>query len=87
MLLYLFTLERNAKRQFPGATAAGVEYLLADPAPKSVDRSELGDDADPAPTYPMNGLLLDEESIYRAMDTKAPASLCRCPSAPRPASR
>ena len=70
MLLYLFTLERNAKRQFPGATAAGVEYLLADPAPKSVDRSELGDDADPAPTYPMNGLLLDEESIYRAMDTK-----------------
>ena len=23
---------------------------------------ELGDDADPAPTYPMNGLLLDEES-------------------------
>ena len=70
LLLYLFTLERNAKRQFPGATAAGVEYLLADPAPKSVDRSELGDDADPAPTYPMNGLLLDEESIYRAMDTK-----------------
>ena len=60
MLLYLFTLERNAKRQFPGATAAGVEYLLADPAPKSVDRSELGDDADPAPTYPMNGLLLGE---------------------------
>ena len=27
--------------------AAGVEYLLADPAPKSVDRSELGDDATP----------------------------------------
>ena len=24
----------------------------------------------PPPTYPMNGLLLDEESIYRAMDTK-----------------
>lgn len=35
-----------------------------------MDCSELGDDADPAPTYPMNGLLLDEESIYRAMDTK-----------------
>ena len=70
MLLYLFTLERNAKEQFPGASAAGVEYLLADPAPKSVERSELGDDADPAPTYPMNGLLLDEESVYRAMDTK-----------------
>lgn len=52
MLLYLFTLERNAKRQFPGATAAGVEYLLADPAPKSVDRSELGDDARPCPDLP-----------------------------------
>ena len=70
MLLYLFTLERNAQAAFPGATAAGVEYLLADPAPESVDRRELTEEADPAPTYPMNGLLLDDESIYRAMDTK-----------------
>ncbi len=70
MLLYLFTLERNAQDAFPGATAAGVEYLLADPAPESVDRRALTEDADPAPTYPMNGLLLDDESIYRAMDTK-----------------
>ena len=70
MLLYLFTLERNAQTAFPGATAAGVEYLLADPAPESVDRRELTEEADPAPTYPMNGLLLDDESIYRAMDTK-----------------
>ena len=70
MLLYLFTLERNAQEAFPGATAAGVEYLLADPAPESVDRRELTEEADPAPTYPMNGLLLDDESIYRAMDTK-----------------
>ena len=70
MLLYLFTLERNAQEAFPGATAAGVEYLLADPAPESIDRRELTEEADPAPTYPMNGLLLDEESIYRAMDTK-----------------
>ena len=70
MLLYLFTLERNAQDTFPGATAAGVEYLLADPAPESVERRTLTEDADPAPTYPMNGLLLDDESIYRAMDTK-----------------
>lgn len=70
MLLYLFTLERNAQEAFPGAAAAGVEYLLADPAPESVDRRELTEEADPAPTYPMNGLLLDDESIYRAMDTK-----------------
>ena len=70
MLLYLFTLERNAGAQFPGAAAAGVEYLLADPAPESVERRELTEDGDPTPSYPMNGLLLDEESIYRAMDTK-----------------
>ncbi|WP_455500742.1 PD-(D/E)XK nuclease family protein [Gemmiger sp.] len=70
MLLYLFTLERNARDAFPGATAAGVEYLLADPAPESVERRTLTEDADPTPTYPMNGLLLDDESVYRAMDTK-----------------
>ena len=70
MLLYLFTLERNAGAQFPGAAAAGVEYLLADPAPESVERRELTEDGDPTPSYPMNGLLLDDESVYRAMDTK-----------------
>lgn len=72
MLLYLFTLERQGQTQFPGATAAGVEYLLADPAPESVPRAE----AAAAPekggaTYPLNGLLLDEESVYTAMDTRS----------------
>ena len=78
MLLYLFTLERNAKRQFPGATAAGVEYLLADPAPKSVHRQRaVRRRCRPrSPTYPMNGLLLDEESIYRAMDTRGHRRVC-----------
>ena len=70
MLLYLFTLERNGGVQFPGVAAAGVEYLLADPAPESVERRELTEDGDPTPSYPMNGLLLDDESVYRAMDTK-----------------
>ena len=71
MLLYLFTLERNARAQFPGATAAGVEYLLADPAPESVPRSEAGAGENaPESSYPLNGLLLDDESIYRAMDTR-----------------
>lgn len=71
MLLYLFTLERNARAQFPGATAAGVEYLLADPAPESVPRSEAGaGESAPESSYPLNGLLLDDESIYRAMDTR-----------------
>ena len=71
MLLYLFTLERNGDSLFPAPAAAGVEYLLADPAPESVPRQEVsGEEADLQPTYPLNGLLLDNESIYRAMDTK-----------------
>ena len=71
MLLYLFTLERNAGKEFPGATAAGVEYLLADPAPENVSRSEAEDGTQNGENdYPLNGLLLDEESVYRAMDTK-----------------
>lgn len=71
MLLYLFTLERNAQQRFPGAAAAGVEYLLADPAPESVPRAEVEQgEAEQLPVYPLNGLLLDEESIYRAMDTR-----------------
>ena len=71
MLLYLFTLERNGDSLFPVPAAAGVEYLLADPAPESVPRQEVsGEDADLQPTYPLNGLLLDNESIYRAMDTR-----------------
>ena len=69
MLLYLFTLERNAGDKFPGAAAAGVEYLLADPAPESVPRAEAGQ-GDEENNYPLNGLLLDDESVYRAMDTR-----------------
>ena len=72
MLIYLFTLERNAGGLFPGAQAAGIEYLLADPAPESITRAEAdAQDGSPLPTYPMNGLLLDNESVYRAMDTRA----------------
>ena len=72
MLFYLFTLERNAGGLFPGAQAAGIEYLLADPAPESITRAEAdAQDGSPLPTYPMNGLLLDNESVYRAMDTRA----------------
>ena len=71
MLLYLFTLERNGGALFPGATAAGVEYLLADPSPTTGARPESGgDEGDVPPTYPLDGLLVDDESICRAMDTR-----------------
>lgn len=73
MLLYLFTLERNGGALFPGASAAGIEYLIADPPPTTEPRP-AGDgpqtaEPDP-PSYPLEGLLLDDESVYRAMDTK-----------------
>lgn len=69
MLMYLFTLERNGGKLFPNAAAAGVEYLLADPAPTTGERP-AEQDGPAAQDYPLDGLLLDEESIYRAMDTK-----------------
>lgn len=72
MLLYLFTLERNGGEKFPGATAAGVEYLLADPAPESVTRVEAEEaGTEQENNYPLNGLLLDEESVYQAMDRRS----------------
>ena len=76
MLMYLFTLERNADALRPllgdraaeQVRAAGVEYLWADPSPATQPRPDA--DADTAAkAYPMEGLLLDEESVYRAMDT------------------
>ena len=71
MLLYLFTLERNGWHLFSQGTAAGVEDLWADPAPENIIRPET-DDAEPsqAQNYPLEGLLLDEPSIYHAMDTR-----------------
>ena len=64
MLLYLFTLERNGGHLFSQGTAAGVEYLWADPAPENIIRPET-DDAEPlqAQNYPLEGLLLDEPSL------------------------
>ncbi len=70
MLLYLFTLERNGGALFPGATAAGVEYLLADPSPTSEARPTEDTPEDAHQDYPLEGLLLDDETVYRNMDTK-----------------
>jgi ATP-dependent helicase/nuclease subunit B len=69
MLLYLFTLVQNGEKLFPGAAAAGVEYLLADPAPAAGERPREADSEDgAAQDYPLEGLLLDNESVYTAMD-------------------
>ena len=71
MLLYLFTLVRNGGALYPGAAAAGVEYLLADPAPKAQARPAEDEPPDDSPAYALQGLLLNDESVYGAMDSRA----------------
>lgn len=73
MLIYLFTLVRNGGARFPNPAAAGVEYLLADPSPKTEPRPGDGEEAAPQ-DYPLEGLLTDNESVWRAMDTAGTGS-------------
>lgn len=67
MLLYLFSLERSDDPRFRHSTAAGVLYLLADPAPQAESREE----AARARTYTTDGLILDDETVIEAMDSAA----------------
>ena len=61
MLIYLFALCRNGPEEYRGAVPAGVLYMPADPKPASP-----GDD--PEKPYRMDGLVLNEDEIIRAMD-------------------
>ncbi len=63
MLLYLFTLTRDASGRFTGARPAGVLYLLADPAPVETAR-----DAAAAAPYQLDGLVQENAAVYDAMD-------------------
>ena len=64
MLLYLFSLTRDAGGRFTGAQPAGVLYLLADPAPQTLPREQ----AARAVEYQLDGLVRDEQKIFDAMD-------------------
>ena len=66
MLLYLFSLTRDASGRFTGAEPAGVLYLLADPAPESTTRANAARSVE----YKLDGLVRDEEKIFRAMDAE-----------------
>ena len=66
MLLYLFSLTRDASGRFTGAEPAGVLYLLADPAPESTTRANAAHSVE----YKLDGLVRDEEKIFRAMDAE-----------------
>lgn len=64
MLLYLFSLTRDGNGRFTGAEPAGVLYLLADPAPESTTRANAARSVE----YKLDGLVRDEQKLFRAMD-------------------
>ena len=66
MLLYLFSLTRDASGRFTGAEPAGVLYLLADPAPETTTRA----DAAKSVEYKLDGLVRDEQKVFDAMDAE-----------------
>ena len=66
MLLYLFSLTRDAGGRFTGAEPAGVLYLLADPAPETTTRDKAAQTMD----YKLDGLVRDERKVFDAMDAE-----------------
>ncbi len=64
MLLYLFSLTRDAGGRFTGAEPAGVLYLLADPAPETTTREKAAHTVE----YQLDGLVRDEQKVFDAMD-------------------
>lgn len=67
MLLYLFALVRQGGERFANPAAAGVLYLMADPPPKTGPRAEAALET----RYRLDGLILDDPAILRAMDRDA----------------
>ncbi|MDL2324673.1 PD-(D/E)XK nuclease family protein [Ruminococcaceae bacterium OttesenSCG-928-A16] len=61
MMIYMATLRKNGGQRYPGALPAAVLYVGADPAPATGLRSEV------APVYQVDGLLLDNPDILRAL--------------------
>ena len=66
MLLYLFSLTRDAGGRFTGAEPAGVLYLLADPAPETTTRGKAARSME----YKLDGLVRDEQKVFDAMDAE-----------------
>ena len=65
MLLYLFSLCADGSGPFAGSVPAGVLYLSADPPPPLLERGEA---AGYQQVYQVDGLLLEDEMVLRAMD-------------------
>ena len=67
MLVYLFTLVRNAGDKFENPAPAGVLYLMADPAPARADRNAAAEGLD----YKVEGVVVGEPEVLSAMDSAA----------------
>ena len=65
MLLYLFSLCGEGGGPFAGSVPAGVLYLSADPPPPLVERQQA---AEYRQVYAVDGLVLEDEMVLRAMD-------------------
>ena len=76
MLLYLFAVEESAGR-FRGTVPAGILYMPAGPRPLTFGRDE-GDGTMRDQLFRMNGLVLDEEPVLRAME-EVPGSFIEKP--------
>ncbi|MFV0412474.1 MAG: PD-(D/E)XK nuclease family protein [Oscillospiraceae bacterium] len=65
MLIYMHTLLQNGGQRYPNPVPAAVLYLMGDPAPTTGSRQQSG-----SPVYKMDGLLLQDEAVARAMDNQ-----------------
>ncbi len=65
MLLYLFSLCGKGGGPFAGSIPAGVLYLSADPPPPLLERQQA---AEYRQAYAVDGLVLEDEMVLRAMD-------------------
>ncbi len=63
MVLYLDALCEGAKDRYKNPTPAAVLYIGADPAPSSAGKKEEN-----KPPFKVNGLLLNNEQVLRALD-------------------
>ncbi len=70
MLVYLFSLCSLERSKYAGALPAGVLYVPCDPSPVSAANEELAR-SDARRSYRMDGLLLDEPNVVRAMERDA----------------
>lgn len=85
MLLYLFAIWQGSEsgRAFAGATPAGILYMPAKALTPTFDRHEGGEEAKEK-LYRMNGLVLDEERVLRAMEGGQPGAFIEKPSSRSP---